>query len=98
MPRRARRFCLRLAAHRQGAPSTIDQHPAHRTLPSQPDGPPRPSEDELLRNHGLIERHVSSQAGLAGLVAAYVEHSQRAGCPAVVAQRRQLDELVDAVA
>jgi hypothetical protein len=46
----------------------------------------------------LIERHVTSQAELAGLVAAYVEHSQRAGCPAVVAQRRQLDELVDAVA
>ncbi|MDQ5832826.1 MAG: hypothetical protein M3550_07195 [Actinomycetota bacterium] len=46
----------------------------------------------------LIERHVSSQAELAGLVAAYVEHSQQAGCPAVVAQRRQLDDLVDAVA
>ena len=46
----------------------------------------------------LIERHVHSQAELTGLVAAYVEHSQQAGCPAVVAQRRQLDELVDAVA
>jgi hypothetical protein len=46
----------------------------------------------------LIERHVHSQAELAGLVAAYVEHSQQAGCPAVVAQRRQLDDLVDAVA
>ena len=46
----------------------------------------------------LIERHVHSQAELAGLVAAYVEHSRQAGCPAVVAQRRQLDELVDAVA
>jgi hypothetical protein len=46
----------------------------------------------------LIERHVSSQAELAGLVAAYVEHSQQAGCPAVIAQRRQLDELIDAVA
>jgi hypothetical protein len=46
----------------------------------------------------LIERHVHSQAELAGLVAAYVEHSQQAGCPAVVAQRRQLDEFVDAVA
>ena len=46
----------------------------------------------------LIERHVHSQAELTGLVAAYVEHSQQAGCPAVVAQRRQLDELVTAVA
>ena len=46
----------------------------------------------------LIERHVHSQAELTGLVQAYVEHSQQAGCPAVVAQRRQLDELVDAVA
>ena len=46
----------------------------------------------------LIERHVHSQAELSGLVAAYVEHSQQAGCPAVLAQRRQLDELVDAVA
>ena len=46
----------------------------------------------------LIERHVHSQAELAGLVAAYVEHSQQAGCPAVIAQRRQLDELADAVA
>ena len=46
----------------------------------------------------LIERHVTSQAELAGLVAAYLEHSQQAGCPAVIAQRRQLDELLDAVA
>ena len=46
----------------------------------------------------LIERHVSSQAELSGLVAAYVEHSKQAGCPAVIAQRRQLDELVDAIA
>jgi hypothetical protein len=46
----------------------------------------------------LIERHVHSQAELAGLVAAYVEHSRQAGCPAVVAQRRQLDELVDLIA
>jgi hypothetical protein len=45
----------------------------------------------------LIERHVHSQAELAGLVQAYVEHSQQAGCPAVVAQRRQLDELADAI-
>ena len=43
----------------------------------------------------LIERHVHTQAELTGLVAAYLEHSQQAGCPAVVAQRRQLDELVD---
>jgi hypothetical protein len=46
----------------------------------------------------LIERHVHSQAERTALVAAYVEHSQQAGWPAVVAQRRQLDELVDAVA
>jgi cation diffusion facilitator CzcD-associated flavoprotein CzcO len=46
----------------------------------------------------LIERHVHRQAELAGLVQAYVEHSRQAGCPAVIAQRRQLDELVDAVA
>jgi hypothetical protein len=46
----------------------------------------------------LIERHVKSQAELAGLVAAYVEHSQQAGCPAVIAQRRRLDELVDDLA
>ena len=46
----------------------------------------------------LIERHVANQAELAGLVAAYLEHSQEAGCPAVIAQRHQLDELLDAVA
>ena len=46
----------------------------------------------------LIERHVHSQAELTALVNAYVEHSQQAGCPAVVAQRQQLDELVDAIA
>jgi hypothetical protein len=45
----------------------------------------------------LIERHVHSQAELTGLVHAYVEHSQQAGCPAVVAQRHQLDELVDPI-
>jgi hypothetical protein len=44
----------------------------------------------------LIERHVPSQAELSGLVAAYVEHSQQAGCPAVIAQRRELDELINA--
>jgi hypothetical protein len=33
-------------------------------------------------------------------VAAYVEHSQQAGCPAVIAQRRRdrLDALIDALA
>ena len=46
----------------------------------------------------LIERHVNSNAELTGLVAAYIEHSQQAGCPAAIAQRHQLDELVDAVA
>ena len=46
----------------------------------------------------LIERHVNSQAELTGLVAAYVQHSQNAGCPAVIAQRHQLDELVNAIA
>jgi hypothetical protein len=48
----------------------------------------------------LIERHVKSQAELTGLVAAYVEHSQQAGCPAVIAQRHRdrLDALIDALA
>ena len=46
----------------------------------------------------LVERHVDSLAELQSLVAAYVEHSTQAGCPAVIAQRRQLDELVDALA
>ena len=46
----------------------------------------------------LIERHVHSQAELAGLVAAYVEHSQQAGCPGIVAQRRHFDDLIQAVA
>jgi hypothetical protein len=46
----------------------------------------------------FLERHVTSLAELDGLVAAYVAHSTQAGCPAVVAQRRQFDELVDALA
>ena len=46
----------------------------------------------------LIERDVHSHAELTGLVQAYVEHSQQAGCPAVIAQRQQLDELIDAIA
>jgi hypothetical protein len=46
----------------------------------------------------LIERHVHSQAELAGLVRAYVEHSEQVGCPAVLAHQRQVDELVDAIA
>ena len=46
----------------------------------------------------LIERHVHSQAELTGLLAAYVEHSQQAGYHALLAQRHQLDELVDAAA
>jgi hypothetical protein len=49
----------------------------------------------------LIDRHVHSQAELAGLVHAYVQYSQQAGCPAVVAQpptqrarrRRRLNHL-----
>ena len=45
----------------------------------------------------LIERHVASQAELDGLVTAYVEHSEQAGCPAVIAQRQQLDRLLEAV-
>ena len=45
----------------------------------------------------LIERHVHRQAELTGLVQDYVEHSQQAGCLAVVAERRHLDELIDAV-
>jgi hypothetical protein len=42
----------------------------------------------------LIERHVTSQTELTGLVAAYVEHSEQA-CPGIVAQRRQLRALID---
>jgi hypothetical protein len=45
----------------------------------------------------LIERHVHSQAELTGLVQAYVEHCEHAGCPAVLAHQRQVDELVDAL-
>jgi hypothetical protein len=45
----------------------------------------------------LIERHVTSQAELTGIVAAYVEHSQQAGCPAAIAHRLD-DHLIDAVA
>jgi hypothetical protein len=41
----------------------------------------------------LIERHVTSQAELNGLVAAYVAHSVEAGCPAAVALRHHLDAL-----
>jgi hypothetical protein len=43
----------------------------------------------------LIERHVTSQAELTGIVDAYLEHSRQADCPAVIAQRRRLDELID---
>ena len=46
----------------------------------------------------LVERHVDSLAELQSLVAAYIEHSTQAGCPAVIAQRRQVDQLVDALA
>ena len=42
----------------------------------------------------LIERHVTSQPEVNGLVAAYVAHSVEAGCPAAVALRRHLDALV----
>ena len=42
----------------------------------------------------LIERQVTSQAELSGLVAAYVAHSVEAGCAAAVALRRHLDALV----
>ena len=46
----------------------------------------------------LVERHVDSLGELQSLVAAYVEHSTQAGCPALIAQRRQVDQLVDALA
>ncbi len=41
----------------------------------------------------LIERHVHSQAELAELCAAYLEHSTQANRPAIVAERDLLDEL-----
>lgn len=58
-----------------------------------------PIADESGRVY-LIERHVASQAEMAGLVDAYVQHSQQAGCPAVIAHRRidRLDALIDAIA
>ena len=43
----------------------------------------------------LVERHVTSQAELAGICAAYAEHSQHADQPAIVAQRDLLDHLAD---
>ena len=43
----------------------------------------------------LVERHVTSQAELAGICAAYAEHSQHADRPAIVAQRDLLDHLAD---
>jgi hypothetical protein len=43
----------------------------------------------------LVERHVESLAALHGIVAAYVEHSTRAGLPAPMASRRSFDELAE---
>lgn len=43
----------------------------------------------------LVERHVTSQAELSGICAAYAEHSQHADRPAIVAQRDLLDHLAD---
>ena len=43
----------------------------------------------------LVERHVESRTELAGIVAAYVEHSTSAGEPALLASRRLLDTLAD---
>ena len=45
----------------------------------------------------LIERHVASVAELDGLCRAYIEHSLHADEPAVVASRRRLADLVEAV-
>jgi hypothetical protein len=46
----------------------------------------------------MPSRPLSARPSSPGSSRFYVEHSQQAGCPAVVAQRRQLHELVDAVA
>lgn len=54
-----------------------------------------PAEGTDGRVH-LVERHVTSHAELTGLVQAYVEHSTQAGCPAVIAQRKGLDDLLEA--
>src|SRR4051794_15160613 len=43
----------------------------------------------------LIERHVESLAELEGIVAAYVDHSNQAGMPGLLASRQLLDELAD---
>ncbi len=43
----------------------------------------------------LIERHVESLADQQGIVAAYVEHSTRAGLPALMASRLSFDELAE---
>lgn len=41
----------------------------------------------------LVERHVESAAELEGLCAAYVEHSEEADRPAILASRDLLDTL-----
>ena len=46
----------------------------------------------------LIERHVESQAELQGVVDAYVQHSEAAGVPAILATLRTAGELADAFA
>jgi hypothetical protein len=43
----------------------------------------------------LVERHVTSQAELAGICAAYAEHSEHTDRPAVIAQRDLFDRLAD---
>ncbi len=54
---------------------------------------------DLLVDHAdrvyLVERHVSSQAELSGICAAYAEHSEHADRPAIAAQRDLLDSLAD---
>ncbi len=45
----------------------------------------------------LVERHVHSQAELAELRAAYLEHSLQADRPAILAERELLDDLAEAL-
>ena len=45
----------------------------------------------------LVERHVHTKAELAELAAAYVQHSEQADRPAIIAQRDGLDRWTEAL-
>ena len=46
----------------------------------------------------LVERHLTSQSELQGLVAEYMRHSEACGLPAIRATLRSADRLADAIA